>query len=390
MFFHRARVYGGAEVSLSTNAFDFVSRGYEVSVVCACDGVVPTRFEEAGLKVHRLFPRGHRRRRERRCVGRLIESFECRSKSSSHAWMLRLGEATVRAERRLLLQVLARERPSVFYTNMAASGDAPFLRTAAGCGVATISHQRVTPPVFAGRRLLQETNTECDLFVSNSQWTRSEWIRAGLRADRHEVIYNAIARPEPTSESLRERLGLPASAKLIVSVGRLDPQKDFARGVRVFSRIAARYPEWHYVVIGEGEARGELERLRAATGLRHRVHLAGEVKNAATFLSQAEVFLHPTTAEHFGRVVAEAMLAGALAVGHASGGVKEMVEHERTGLLFDDDDSLERSLDRAMRGSVADGMREKAARAIADLCGPANAERLASLVAMCAATRRSG
>ncbi|BET68979.1 hypothetical protein ASA1KI_38970 [Opitutales bacterium ASA1] len=304
--------------------------------------------------------------------------------------MLRLGELPVRAERRLLLRVLAQARPNVFYANMAASGDAPFLRAAAGLGTATISHQRVTPPVFAGRRLLQEANGDCDLFVSNSQWTRSEWIRAGLRADRHEVIYNAIARPHPTSESLRGRLGLPTSAKLIVSVGRLDPQKDFARGVRVFSRIAARYPDWHYVVIGEGEARVELERLRSASDLRDRVHLAGEVKNAASFLSQAEVFLHPTTEEHFGRVVAEAMLAGTLAIGHASGGVKEMVEHERTGLLFEDDASLERVLDRAVRGSVAEDMRENAARAIADLCGPANAERLASLVAMAAATSRHG
>ncbi|MGQ0764264.1 MAG: glycosyltransferase family 4 protein [Gemmatimonadota bacterium] len=126
---------------------------------------------------------------------------------------------------------------------------------------------------------------------------------------------------------------LPAGRKLLF-VGRLEPRKGFPVAVRAFALLAARYPDLRLVVVGAGEQAGAVNELTPA--IRSRVHMLGKVPNEtlATFHRAADVFISPATgSESFGIVLVEAMAAALPLVASDIPGYREVVRHNREGLL---------------------------------------------------------
>jgi phosphatidylinositol alpha 1,6-mannosyltransferase len=134
-------------------------------------------------------------------------------------------------------------------------------------------------------------------------------------------------------------------------VGRLAAEKQVRRLVEL-----APIPGARLVVVGDGPARGWLERRlpdAKFTGL-----LRGD--DLARAFASLDVFVHPGEAETFCQTVQEAQASGVPVVAPAAGGPLDLVEHGRTGLLYDPADkaSLRRSVeslvsDPALRTSLA-------------------------------------
>ena len=367
------------------NALDLERRGYEVSVVCVDAFQVAEGFRERGLKVHRHDVWSQAGVQGPGFLKRLADSLECRSKRWAGPLAMTLPRFAIRRQLRVFASALQDARPTVVFGNMNAGGDHQFLRLAHELGKRTISHQQITPPVWVGKRLLDDLNRFCDGLMSNSEWTRRSWIRQGMRADRHEVIYNTLLPVAPSSDDLRARAGLAPEARVLVSVGRLSVEKCFETGIRTFAAVARDLPAWHYLIIGDGAERDRLQETARDLEVSGRVHLVGPLPGASSYLHQADVFLHPTPAEHFGRVVAEAMLARTVTVAHGSGGVPEMIRDGVTGFLFSDQASLEKKLRWVMSSSADEAMLTRARARILELCGMANADKLACLVESAAA-----
>lgn len=377
---HRGHIFGGAEECLLFNARDLMRRGYELVVLCLDAFEVADRFEQAGIPVVRLVVSDLATVRTRGMLQRLSLSLECRSKRWRVPVGLKISEFIGRRHLRAVRAALESRRPQVLFANMNAGGDYHFMRQASDLGIGTVSHQQITPPAWVGRRLLDDVNRFCDGLMSNSQWTRSRWIAQGMRPDRHEVIYNTLLPVAPVDDDLRRRVGIDPSKKLVVSIGRLSTEKQFDTGIRAFAKLARDFPDWHYVIIGDGDEKAALLHAIEQAGVAGRVHLTGALRNAAGYLGQVEVLLHPTPAEHLGRVVAEAMVAGATAVGHASGGVPEMIVDGETGHLFTDEASMERVLRQVMSKPRDEAMRQRARAHIDRLCGTHNSDKLAALI----------
>ena len=183
--------------------------------------------------------------------------------------------------------------------------------------------------------------------------------------ERRTVIANPIAVRRGSAESP------PEPRNEIVSVGRLSHAKGFDILVAAWARIAARYPHWRLVVIGDGEERATLERQAAALQLRERILFTGALADPTWFLRRAKLFVMASRYEGFPLAHAEALACGLpvvatdcpsrpLAKGEqfVAGGIRELVRADVNGLLVPPENP--NALARAMAALITDQSRRDA------------------------------
>ncbi|MBM3179520.1 MAG: glycosyltransferase family 4 protein [Chloroflexi bacterium] len=112
--------------------------------------------------------------------------------------------------------------------------------------------------------------------------------------------------------SFRKKLGLKPGAPILLSVGRIDPEKGLDFLIDAFARSADRIPEAHLVFAGDGSARKKLEDQAAATKVNDRIHFLGMVSRAELpdLLHDATIFLSASTTEVHPISVIEAIASG--------------------------------------------------------------------------------
>jgi glycosyltransferase involved in cell wall biosynthesis len=183
-------------------------------------------------------------------------------------------------------------------------------------------------------------NFAATAIVVNSEAVRDSFVKAGGRPDKAVVVYNGIS-PEPFDavrdadvEKLRSQMGL--EGKFLVGVfGRLSPWK----GQHIVIDALSGLPDTHILLVGEalfGEQAyaDELRGRARSKGVEDRVHFLGFRRDIPTLMKLVDVVVHASTApEPFGRVIVEAMLSGRPVIATRAGGVIEIIENEKTGLL---------------------------------------------------------
>jgi glycosyltransferase involved in cell wall biosynthesis len=114
-----------------------------------------------------------------------------------------------------------------------------------------------------------------------------------------------------------------------VMVCRLEPSKQ----VDVAIEALARVPAARLVVVGDGSQRSKLARLARAWGVTDRVDFRGFLADPRTAIAEADAGLSASRHESFGLSVLEAMSMGKAVVAFAVGGIRELVQHGKTGFL---------------------------------------------------------
>jgi glycosyltransferase involved in cell wall biosynthesis len=143
----------------------------------------------------------------------------------------------------------------------------------------------------------------------------------------------------PRAELVDRRLALGRSwdgERVVLSVGRLDAEKNPLLLADVIARLRARDPRWRLVVAGDGPLRGALAQRLRSLGVDDSVQLLGEVTNGPALWSlyrASTVFLHVSLTEGLPQVLFEAQAAGLPIVATAVGGVPAALHEGRTGLL---------------------------------------------------------
>jgi len=141
------------------------------------------------------------------------------------------------------------------------------------------------------------------------------------------------------SQHERRRLSLPIDAPIVAVVGRLDPQKGQTDFIRAASLVLRNHPDAHFLIVGE-ETKGEsgfttsLHRLIDELNLRHAVRFLPSTDDVPRLLAAIDILVLPSHAETFGYIVVEAMAMGKPVVATNAGGVPEIIEDGKSGLLF--------------------------------------------------------
>jgi glycosyltransferase involved in cell wall biosynthesis len=146
---------------------------------------------------------------------------------------------------------------------------------------------------------------------------------------------------------VRREFGIPADAPLVGMLARVAPQKDYPTLARAALRVLREVPGARFMVAGDYDAEANRQHyavVRKALedcGVSQSFVFTGQRHDVQRLLSAFDVFVLSTHWEGLPLVILEAMSHGKPVVATAVDGIPEVVEHERTGLLFPHEDDLQ-------------------------------------------------
>lgn len=162
--------------------------------------------------------------------------------------------------------------------------------------------------------------------------------------DKISVIHNGLDLTWWQSQLLRftdldrrkikEELFLARENTLtIISIAELHERKGLKYLIEAIPEVSAKFPNIKSVIVGEGPQRPYLEKLIKNLKIENHVILVGRQKEIPKLLKSSDIFVLPSRREAFGLVVLEAMITGLPVIASQTGGIPEIIEHGKTGLL---------------------------------------------------------
>lgn len=205
------------------------------------------------------------------------------------------------------------------------------------CAIKAMYEQNMTFRRQTIYRLIRLTYHLADAVVAVSDGVRAEILElTGVSPDRAHTIYNPIVDDALMAMSM-EAVDHPWFASgglpVLLAVGRLSEQKDYATLIRAFARVV-RKRECRLIILGDGEQRAALESLINELGLAGRIQLPGFQRNPFAWMRMASAFVLSSRFEGLPNVLIQAMACGTPVVStDCPSGPHEILEGGRWGRL---------------------------------------------------------
>ena len=148
--------------------------------------------------------------------------------------------------------------------------------------------------------------------------------------NKTQVIYNPV--------DLKEYTGCALDCdkeKIIVTAGRLMPQKNQKMLLNAFRKVSEKFPEYQLVIYGEGNYREELENYVTDLGLEGKVLMPGSVTDLYDRIKKASLFILSSNYEGMPNALIEAMCLGLPVISTKVSGATDLINHQKNGLLVD-------------------------------------------------------
>lgn len=280
-----------------------------------------------------------------------------------------------------LLSIFHREKPSVVHLNSAkASGLSALAARLTGVPLIIFTAhgwafneerplwQRITIKFFSWLTVVLAHKT---IAVSEAVHKDTQnWLFVQKKV---VTLHNGINAPEFLSRDeararLVEKSGIPLTPDAILAgtVAELHKNKGLPYAIGAIAILAQKNPSLFYFILGAGEEQKKLAGLIKQHDLQGRVFLLGFVENAVNYLKAFDIFVLPSTKEGLPYVLLEAGLAGLPVVASRVGGIPEIIEDGKTGLLVPsrDKDALCAALQRIigspdLRDSFGSALKER-------------------------------
>ncbi|MBM3777534.1 MAG: glycosyltransferase, partial [Acidimicrobiia bacterium] len=174
--------------------------------------------------------------------------------------------------------------------------------------------------------------------IAVSDQIRDALVTAGCNPDRVTTVLNGIdpaafRRDAGRRLPARHALGVPDTACLIGSLGRVEPQKRFDLLLDAFARLSSRHPGLWLVVAGEGSERPNLAAQATRLGVADRVRLLGHRSDVIDVLHALDLFVQSSDYEGTPNAVLEAMAVETPVVATTAGGTGQLIDDGVHGLL---------------------------------------------------------
>ena len=200
--------------------------------------------------------------------------------------------------------------------------------------------------------------------VANSQAAADRLRLEGVPDRKIAVIPNGLAAAQHPDRARGNR-----PPRRIIVVANLRSEKGHDVLIDAASDIRARFPDATFEIVGAGPERDALVARAASRGVLEAFSFLGHRDDVPARLAEADIFVLPSRSEAFPNAVLEAMAAGLPVIASGVGGILEIVNDGRTGLLTPPDDP--RALAERVTALMAD-------QALADSLGTAARAEAAS------------
>ncbi|KND49943.1 MAG: Glycosyl transferase, group 1 family protein [Parcubacteria bacterium C7867-008] len=307
--------WGGAQRYVFDLAIYARSKGYDVSVAYGTPGALSERLEAESIRTHHILSMGRD---------------------------IKLG-SDIQAYKELLTLFKA-EQPEVVHVNSSKAG----IVGALAARSAKIPHIIFTAHGWAfneARPLLQKiifkgiyaliiylcTRTIC---VSRAVFRDMSWLPA--IQEKSTIIHNGADRIALQSriEARSALTNADKGGRWIGITAELHPTKRIEDAIDALAILLPSNPDLRLVVLGEGQNRAALEFKCKERGLTEHVTLAGFVPDAPSYLSAFDIFVLCSRTEGLAYALLEAGAAVLPVVATRVGGIPEIIEDGKTGLLI--------------------------------------------------------
>jgi glycosyltransferase involved in cell wall biosynthesis len=163
------------------------------------------------------------------------------------------------------------------------------------------------------------------------------------------VDIHKFGREDGNRMNLLKKLGIAPDEMVVLSLGRLVYKKGFEYLVRAIPYVIANFRNVKFVIGGMGPLQGQLRLLSKELGVNEHLLLPGAISwdEVPRYMDMCDVFVVPSIKDHKGNinglpnVLLEAMASGKPIVASKIGGIPDVIDHERNGLLVNEKDPKE-------------------------------------------------
>ncbi|OGV39714.1 MAG: hypothetical protein A2020_08745 [Lentisphaerae bacterium GWF2_45_14] len=186
----------------------------------------------------------------------------------------------------------------------------------------------------------------CHRIYAVAQAMIDQCLKAGIAPEsKYMVVYSGMDLDSfvaaKADSNLKKQLGIPENRKVIGAIARLFPLKGYEFFIPAAVEIAKKFPDTHFLAVGDGPMREELEKQIRTSGLEGRFSFAGLVApgEIPRYTAIMDVLMHLSLREGLPRSVVQALAAGKPAIGFALDGTPEAIINGKTGFTAPAEDS---------------------------------------------------
>jgi glycosyltransferase involved in cell wall biosynthesis len=254
---------------------------------------------------------------------------------------------------------LKKAKPAVVHVQYMAPGALPIIASVLARVpriIATVHQPYTASHGWKSKLILRFAAYFCKPFLSVSQNAARSWFGKTNLIDtsisinkqaKQLTLYNTIdiQKIKELAAISEDRIpvGLSSDSPIIGTLSRLRHEKGIDVLIQAFSQVHKIYPSAQLLLVGDGPQRREYETLVKQLKLEQQVVFFGAAdwETAMQLMSLMVVVVVPSRFEGFGLTAAEAMAMGKPVVASDTFGLKELINHEQTGLLFENENDSE-------------------------------------------------
>ena len=175
-----------------------------------------------------------------------------------------------------------------------------------------------------------------DRYIAISEAVQRQLIEDGVNAQRISLVHSGV---DPgrllggDAQLARSELGVPEGAPLVGTTAHFGWHKSLETLIAAAEAIVREVPEAWIAILGDGSLRSELEAERDKSPVRERILMPGFRHNVQDYLAAFDVFTMPSVMEGLCTAILDAFAVGVPVAASRAGGIPELVEHEKTGIL---------------------------------------------------------